>query len=174
MPWPPREKPGLAGKTWNQIPRQSKLRAVCRENLAVGVADTSYEVKQREQQKRELSMGLVLLIVFFSSIWVYFDAKSNRIAKGLTSGFFNLGPAGWFWVCLLLWIVGFPSYLAKRGSLKRLASERAQNSPSPRASSQPVDSLAQLEKLGELRQKGVLTDAEFDEKKKELLARSVS
>jgi hypothetical protein len=49
-----------------------------------------------------------------------FDAKSIGIKNGQLKGFFNLGPWGWFFVCLLLWIVGFPAYLAKRGELKRI------------------------------------------------------
>jgi len=29
-----------------------------------------------------------------------------------------MGVAGWFFSCLLLWIVAFPAYLAKRGEYK--------------------------------------------------------
>ena len=45
--------------------------------------------------------------------------------------------------------------------------------PSPRATA-PDDSdaiFAKLERLGDLRDKGILTDEEFTEKKKDLLAR---
>lgn len=113
-------------------------------------------------------MGLVLLIVFFSSIWVYFDARSIGVKKGVLRGLFDLGPAGWFWVCLLLWIVGFPAYLAKRGELKRVAAVATSASISP--SSPPAnDALEQLAKLGELRKSGVLTEEEFTAKKKQLL-----
>lgn len=57
---------------------------------------------------------LILLLVVGSSIWVYADAKSIGARKGLTTGFFDLGPGGWCAACLLLWIVAFPVYLGKR------------------------------------------------------------
>ena len=112
-------------------------------------------------------MGLVLLIVFFTSIWVYFDAKSIGVKKGVLKGFFDLGAAGWFWVSLLLWIIGFPAYLAKRGEYKRAAAQRHQATPPPPQSH--TNALEQLAKLGELRKSGVLTEEEFTAKKKQLL-----
>lgn len=63
---------------------------------------------------------LFLLVILVSSFWVLFDAKSIGVKKGQIKGFCDLGPWGWFFVCLLLWIVGFPAYLAKRGELKRI------------------------------------------------------
>lgn len=62
---------------------------------------------------------LSLLVVLFSSIWVLWDAKSIGVKK--SKGFFGCGPWGWFFCCLLLWIVAFPAYLAKRGGLKEAA-----------------------------------------------------
>ncbi len=32
----------------------------------------------------------------------------------------NMGPISWFLACLLIWIVAFPFYLAKRGEFKRI------------------------------------------------------
>jgi hypothetical protein len=115
-------------------------------------------------------MGLVWLIVIFTSIWVYFDAKSIGARKGALKGFFDLGPAGWFWVTLLLWIVGFPAYLAKRGEIK--SARVPAPSPSPASVATSADTLAQLEKLGELKQKGILSDEEFAVQKRQLLSRS--
>lgn len=66
---------------------------------------------------------LVVMLIIGTAIWVLIDAKTIGARKGLTKGFFDLSPFGWFVVTLLLWIVGFPAYLAKRGELKRLASE---------------------------------------------------
>jgi hypothetical protein len=111
-------------------------------------------------------MGLVLLIVVLSSIWVYFDARSLGAKKGVLKGFFDMGPGGWFWVCLLLWIIGFPAYLAKRGAYKRARAERSEPRTTTSAS---ADALAQIEKLGQLKQQGILTQEEFDTKKKQLL-----
>jgi hypothetical protein len=61
---------------------------------------------------------LFLIFVIGSSVWVYFDAKSIGIKKGQVTGLANMGPVGWFFVTLLLWIVGFPAYLAMRGKFK--------------------------------------------------------
>jgi hypothetical protein len=67
---------------------------------------------------------LVTGIVSFSAVWVYFDATKNQVGKREgENGFFNLSAGGWATVTLLLWIVGFPSYLAKRSSLIDAAKE---------------------------------------------------
>lgn len=63
---------------------------------------------------------IFILFVVGSSIWVYFDAKSIGVKKGQITGLANMGPAGWFWVTLLLWIVGFPAWLAMRGKFKKI------------------------------------------------------
>jgi hypothetical protein len=55
-----------------------------------------------------------------TSIWVLFDAKSIGVQKGQMKGIGNMGPWGWFFCSLLLWIVAFPVYLAKRGDYKRI------------------------------------------------------
>ena len=64
---------------------------------------------------------LIFIVIIATSIWVFVDAKSIGARKGLQKGFFDLGPIGWFLVCLLLWIVAFPCYLAKRNDIKKLA-----------------------------------------------------
>jgi len=74
---------------------------------------------------------LIFLLVLATSIWVYFDAKSTGIKKGLKSGFFDLGPAGWFLGSLLLWIIVFPAYLAKRQELKTLVQAKKSEEGQP-------------------------------------------
>lgn len=71
---------------------------------------------------RGLSMLNLLIwgIVIVSSIWVLIDARSIGVQKGQIRGIANMGPMAWFFVCLLLWIVGFPMYLAKRPEYKRI------------------------------------------------------
>lgn len=64
--------------------------------------------------------GLILLIILGTSIWVFFDAKAIGVKKGQVKGLANLGPGGWLVGSLLLWIVAFPLYLAKRGEFKRI------------------------------------------------------
>jgi tetratricopeptide (TPR) repeat protein len=59
--------------------------------------------------------AFVWLVVLGTSIWVYLDAKKIGVKKGQLDGFCDLGPGAWAVVCLLLWIIGFPAYLIKRG-----------------------------------------------------------
>lgn len=63
---------------------------------------------------------LLLIVVVVTSIWVLIDAKTIGVKKGQVRGMGNIGPWGWFFVCLLLWIIGFPFYLAKRPEFKRV------------------------------------------------------
>lgn len=60
------------------------------------------------------------ILVIGTSIWVLIDAKTIGVKKGQIQGMGNLGPMGWFFICLLLWIVGFPFYLVKRSEYKRI------------------------------------------------------
>ena len=62
----------------------------------------------------------VWLVIIGTAIWVYFDAKSIGVKKGQITGILNMGPVGWFFVTLLLWIIGFPAYLATRGKYKKI------------------------------------------------------
>lgn len=64
-------------------------------------------------------MGLVMfLVVLSTAIWVVIDASSIGMRKGLVLGVGNMGPWGWFFSTLLLWIVAFPMYLHYRGKFK--------------------------------------------------------
>ena len=65
-------------------------------------------------------MEIIWLVVIGTAIWVYFDAKSIGVKKGQVTGLANMGPGGWFFVTLLLWIVGFPAWLAMRGKFKKI------------------------------------------------------
>jgi hypothetical protein len=64
--------------------------------------------------------AIITIIVIATSIWVLVDAKTIGVKKGQITGVANMGPFRWFIVCLLLWIVGFPFYLAKRGEFKKI------------------------------------------------------
>lgn len=81
-------------------------------------------------------MGFVIvLIVLATSLWVLIDATSIGVKKGQIEGLGNMGPWGWFFACLGLWIIAFPMYLAKRGELKKLN----------QTSSKPEDKMASPE-----------------------------
>lgn len=114
---------------------------------------------------------VVLAIVIASSLWVYFDAKSIGVRKDLISGFWNLSAGGWCIASLLLWIIIFPGYLIKRGTLKAAAAAEADNPPSiERSAATESEAIGSLEKLADLRDRGVLTGEEFEQKKQQLLS----
>jgi len=62
----------------------------------------------------------IWLAILVTSIWVFIDAKRIGVRKGQVKGLADLGPAGWLFACLLLWVVAFPLYLIKRPELKRI------------------------------------------------------
>ncbi len=66
-------------------------------------------------------MSWLWLVVLGTSIWVWVDASSIGARKGLVKGVADMGPFAWFLCSLLLWIVAFPIYLAKRGAIKAAA-----------------------------------------------------
>jgi len=63
---------------------------------------------------------VVFIAIIGSSIWTLFDAKSIGIRKGQVKGIADMGAGSWFVACLLLWIIAFPLYLAKRSEFKRI------------------------------------------------------
>lgn len=72
---------------------------------------------------------MIALIVIGTSIWVAFDAQKIGIKRGqLGGGILDMGCWGWFFLCLLLWIVGFPLYLIKRPEYIKL-NQNQNNSP---------------------------------------------
>ena len=124
---------------------------------------------------------VIWLVVIASAIWVYVDAKNIGVRKDLVSGFWNLGAGSWCAATLLLWIVAFPCYLIKRTSLKEAAAAEAGDNPSIESPvAQPVapvtsvaseaEAIGSLEKLADLRDRGILSGAEFDQKKQQILA----
>jgi hypothetical protein len=62
--------------------------------------------------------AVILIIVVGTSIWAGFDAQA-LIASGVDKKSLGGGPAAVFFVCLLVWIIGFPYYLVKRSNAKR-------------------------------------------------------
>jgi Short C-terminal domain len=109
---------------------------------------------------------LVFLVVAGTSLWVLFDANSIGVRKGQIKGFFDMGIAGWFFSCLLMWIVAFPAYLAKRNEYKLRPATSGQL-----GGIQVPDVPSQIGQLAELKAHGILTDEEFQVKKTELLSR---
>jgi hypothetical protein len=63
------------------------------------------------------AVAVIAVLVVISAIWVGIDASSLGLRRG--KGFLDMGPAGWMFSVLLLWIVAFPAYLVKRSRIKR-------------------------------------------------------
>ena len=64
---------------------------------------------------------LLLLVLLATDLWVYADATA-RFERGspvvFSSDFLVVNtPAAWFFVCLLLWILFFPLYIAARNQV---------------------------------------------------------
>lgn len=116
--------------------------------------------------------GLLLIIVIGTSIWVYTDAKSIGVKKGQLKGVCDMGPTGWFFACLGIWIIGFPMYLANRSELKRINGKGSLPVASPVSSSpqESPDFETQLMKLARLKDSGVISEEEFNAKKKAILS----
>jgi hypothetical protein len=67
---------------------------------------------------------IIVAVVAISATWVYLDATKNNIGKiPDAKGMFNMSAGAWGTVTLLLWIIGLPAYLIKRGDLILKASE---------------------------------------------------
>lgn len=66
--------------------------------------------------------ALMVAIVVTSAIWVYLDATKHKIGKIIgKKSLFNMAAGAWAIVTMMLWVIGFPSYLIKRNALKKLA-----------------------------------------------------
>ena len=63
--------------------------------------------------------SLLFLVIIGTSICVYADARALGAKRGRLKGLLDMGPAGWFWVTLLFWIIGFPAWLVTRGKYKQ-------------------------------------------------------
>ena len=130
---------------------------------------------------------VVLVLVLLTSVWVYSDASDIGVKKGQLTGVCDMGPGGWFLACLGLWIISFPLYLINRGELKRINLSNKYGalaappvvtpppwSPPPTAPALEQDFDDQLRKLAKLKQEGVISEEDFNQKKKSLLGLCVS
>ena len=108
---------------------------------------------------------LPYLVVLGTSVWVLIDARKLGIAKRGGRGFFHMGPVGWFLSCVLLWIVAFPAYLLARRAYLRTPAPSSAAAVPPRE----LDLISQLAALADLHSQGLLTDEEFQAKKKVLV-----
>ena len=76
------------------------------------------------ENHKEDKMKKVNIAVFASGRGTNFIAIARAVKKGMVKGLANMGPWGWFFVTLFLWIVGFPAYLAMRGKYKKINEQK--------------------------------------------------
>ncbi len=114
---------------------------------------------------------LPFTVVCGTSLWVLIDSRNIGIRKGTTTGFFNMGPTGWFFACLLFWIAAFPAYLVKRRQHKRPALSAVSALVPVTAEPSHTDFMSQLSALADRSSQGLLTDEEFQAQKKALVHR---
>jgi len=119
-------------------------------------------------------MGFAILAAIVgTSLWVYFDAKWIGVyrtgkPRRVLQLSLDMEPVDWLISCVLLWVVAFPAYLIKRPKfIKKFHQTRSNFTPPP---VEPVEYFYdQLRNLSKLRQQGLITDKEFNMKRKEVL-----
>jgi hypothetical protein len=121
----------------------------------------------------DLLLSMFWFFLFFAWIWLVVSVFFDIFRSPDLSGW---GKAGWSLFVLVVPFLGVLIYLGVRGGdmqQRKIDDARAQN----QASQQYIQSVAgsgstadELTKLGELRDNGTLTDAEYQSQKTKLLA----
>jgi hypothetical protein len=99
-----------------------------------------------------------LAILFFALVAVVLDIFRSRDLSGW-------GKAGWFVLVLLVPLVGLIVYLVVRGSKMQLHAERQME----QLGMAPPSTADELTKLVALRDRGAITDGEYEQQKAVLL-----
>lgn len=63
-------------------------------------------------------MGVLYVFAFASTLWMFFESRSFGYRKADLKGLAAMGPWGWLFAGLFLWVVAFPLYLASRSKLR--------------------------------------------------------
>ncbi|HUV40271.1 MAG TPA: SHOCT domain-containing protein [Sedimentisphaerales bacterium] len=123
----------------------------------------------------ELPYVVTVTMVILTAIWAGFDAHKIELKKYKTPGI-EYGAYGALAIVLGLWIIGFPWYLSMRGKIKRGEAQlrdkyKGEVKPVPVAEETDYGNiLSQVEKLAEMKSKGILTEEEFQLQKSRLLS----
>ena len=77
--------------------------------------------------------GLIFVMVLATSIWVAVDASNLGAPRDRNLGVAGSSPLAWGLACIVMWIVFFPLYLAKRTKIRAagLAHRHETMRPSP-------------------------------------------
>jgi hypothetical protein len=131
---------------------------------------------------------IFFLFIIATSIWVYWDAakigiKDDSGGKAESLRMKGVGPFGWAFCCLVVWIIAFPLYLIKRPGYKKrflpippaientsmAVPSLSKTQVNFGATAPPSDYEQQLRRLAKLKEDGIISAEEFDQKKKMLL-----
>jgi hypothetical protein len=113
----------------------------------------------------DVTTQLTVLLILITSVAVTIDSARNQTPLKTERPYSPLdnGWLGWAAVCFALWIYGFPYYVYRRF----LTSMKGKSPPVAQSTSPNIDS--ELRGLKKLLDEGIITDAEWAAKKKELL-----
>ena len=122
----------------------------------------------------DLLLSMFWFFLFFAWIWLVITVFIDIFRSSDLSGW---GKAGWFLFVLVIPVIGVLVYVIARGDKmqqRRIDDARAQQ----QASAEYIRSVAgggagvadELTKLGQLRDDGAITDAEYQAQKTKLLA----
>ena len=119
------------------------------------------------------NLPIVWLLVIGSAVWAAWDSTQIHL-RDYKSGVSH-GPVGIALGILLIWIVAFPVYLATRygithGTLSRRESASPVAIAAPSRAQSLTTTSAELERLADLRTRGVLTEEEFTAAKGRVLS----
>ena len=115
---------------------------------------------------------LFFIAVVGTSIWVWVDSAKLRSCARDVEGLAATSPVMWFLCCILMWIIAFPLYLLTRPQLVQAST--ATRDPDKSPAEEKNNDLHRLEKLGDLRERGILTEDEFLAQKSEILGVSAT
>jgi hypothetical protein len=112
---------------------------------------------------------LTFSLVIGTTIWAGIDAK--KIGAYKYKNYIASDPVFLVLGSLLFWIIVFPSYLWLRGKIDEGSAELKDGYKNESKSNLDIEpkSLDDLEKLYNLKEKGILTEEEFQEQKKKIL-----
>jgi hypothetical protein len=118
------------------------------------------------------NLQLVWFLIIGSAIWAAWDSTQIHL-RDYKSGFSN-HPIGIALGVFLIWIIAFPVYLATRYGITHGTVPRRQSASPPiglaiSSSGSTMSTSVELERLADLHQRGVLTEAEFSLAKIKLL-----
>ena len=126
-----------------------------------------------------LFLSFMLFAIFGLIHWIYKDAKQHQVSILSNKPYDSDAPRIWAFVCFLCVVIGAPYYFYRRAGVLALKTAANSNS-SPTAlnesnddktsSSQTANVLeSQLKEVAYLKEKGLITEMELEQKRRKIL-----